>query len=87
MVYLELKESLMQYETFNPYVAHLSFKHDLGVLHKLLNWQADSLVNGAIGEVIDFVFHESKKVKAVIVKFDNPEVGVEQRRNHCHLST
>ena len=44
----------------------------------------DSLVNGARGLVINMV-EESSVVKAIIVKFDNPEAGLEQVKDHQHF--
>ena len=42
---------------------------------------SDSLVNGSLGTILDFVF-EGQKVKAVIISFDNPVAGEQQRRDH-----
>ena len=47
---------------------------------------SDSLVNGSMGTVLDFIF-EGKRVKAVIVQFDNPNIGIEQRREHVNHSS
>ena len=41
---------------------------------------ADGLVNGTIGTILDFVF-DGSRLKAVIIKFDNPEVGNSERPN------
>ena len=47
---------------------------------------ADSLVNGMIGTVLDFIY-DGNRVKAVVVAFDNPNVGIEQRREHPNDSS
>ena len=41
---------------------------------------ADSLVNGALGTILDVIFSDNNEVNAIIIAFDNPEVGMEQRR-------
>ena len=46
----------------------------------------DSLINGQLGTVIDFIVNEQSEVSAVIVKFDNPEVGEEQRKAHSLIA-
>ena len=51
----------------------------------------DKLVNGAIGSIIDIVYNAPRSddrtsVKAIIVKFDDPEVGEELRSTHEYLS-
>ena len=45
----------------------------------------DSLVNGALGTIIDITFTESKDVEAIIVEFDNPEAGLEQKKDYAEL--
>ena len=42
---------------------------------------SDSLVNGEVGTVIDII-NEKNEIKAVIVKFDNPEAGLEHCKSH-----
>ena len=42
---------------------------------------ADSLVNGSLGTVIDFIWEKSK-VKAIIIVFDNPDAGQQHRKNN-----
>ena len=39
---------------------------------------SDSLVNGMLGTILDFVY-VGAKLKAVIIQFDNPSVGQQQR--------
>ena len=41
----------------------------------------DLLVNGALGTVVGFEFSSSSSVEAIIVTFDNPEAGRQQRRD------
>ena len=49
---------------------------------------SDSLVNGDLGTVIDIVSasQSTNDVGAIIVAFDNPEAGLEQRRQYQHLA-
>ena len=47
---------------------------------------ADSLINGMMGTVLDFIY-DGNRVKAVVVAFDNPNVGIEQRRDHPNDSS
>ena len=45
----------------------------------------DGLVNGVTGEILDFAYRTidgKKKIQAVIVKFDDPEIGKETRKEH-----
>ena len=42
---------------------------------------SDSLVNGALGTVVDFIT-ESNEIEAVIVEFDNPVAGAEQMKDN-----
>ena len=52
----------------------------------------DKLVNGVTGRVLEILYHypqkqsDGKRVKAVVVKFDDPKVGEETRSNYEHLS-
>ena len=47
----------------------------------------DGLVNGALGTVIDILLaDQSRDVGVIIVAFDNPYVGSEQRREFSHLA-
>lgn len=41
----------------------------------------DSLVNGELGTVSDICMDKKNNMVAIIVEFDNPDVGLEQRRN------
>ena len=40
----------------------------------------DSLTNGSQGEVLDFTYDKSGKIKYVLVKFDENESGRERRK-------
>ena len=45
---------------------------------------SDSLVNGEVGQILNIIKDETKKeVKAIIVQFDNPEAGIEHRKNYA----
>jgi hypothetical protein len=44
----------------------------------------DGLTNGAQGRVID-ILAKDDRVRYIIVKFDNPNIGNEQRRKFYHL--
>ena len=47
----------------------------------------DGLVNGSIGTVVDYLYHQrSKNVKAILVKLDNPSMGVAARMKYADLS-
>ena len=47
----------------------------------------DSLVNGAIGQVIDIISsNDSKEVNAIIVQLDNPEAGQDQKLQFMAIS-
>ena len=41
---------------------------------------SDNLVNGAFGTVIDILFTNKGEVESIIVSFDSPETGIEQRK-------
>ena len=48
---------------------------------------SDSLVNGAMGCIVDIVkFKDSSEVQCIIIAFDNPKVGRNQREDNPHLS-
>ena len=64
-----------------PFMKDLSLKKGARVFLTFNISLTDSLINGMVGTVLDFVFNGSK-VKAVIVQFDNEDVGREQRRQH-----
>ena len=42
----------------------------------------DSLVNGALGTVIDILVTDAGDIKAIIVAMDDPEAGEQQRKNY-----
>ena len=42
---------------------------------------SDSLINGALGKVLDFVYNKSTVI-AIIVAFDDPSVGEQQKQNY-----
>ena len=44
----------------------------------------DGLTNGAQGEVVDILEKEGR-IHYVLVRFDNPNIGEEQRRTHRNL--
>ena len=46
---------------------------------------ADSLVNGALGTIIDIITKEDT-VNCVVIRFDSEKVGMEQRRNHANIA-
>ena len=46
----------------------------------------DGLTNGAQGKVMDIVM-KNEKVRYIIVRFDNPDIGAEQRRSHRFISS
>ena len=41
----------------------------------------DLLVNGALGTVVGFEFDKRGEVECIIVSFDNPETGIDQRNS------
>ena len=41
----------------------------------------DSLTNGSQGQVIDFIYHKSGKIRFILVRFDENESGRERRKN------
>ena len=43
---------------------------------------SDSLVNGVLGTILDFVYDDQSMLKAVIIVFDNEEVGQMQMKDH-----
>ncbi len=45
----------------------------------------DNLTNGAMGQILD-VRKQEDKVHCIIVTFDNPEVGANQREKYSHIS-
>ena len=49
---------------------------------------ADSLVNGVTGEIIEILWTNKERnlIRAIVVKFDNEEVGSEKREKNKHLS-
>ena len=51
-------------------------------MSKKIDSKKDSLVNGCIGTIIDFVKLETGEIKAVIVALDNPKAGIEQRATY-----
>ena len=65
---------------------HLYLKKNARVKLTLNVNIGDSLVNGIFGRIIDFVY-ERNVVAAVIVAFDNPDIGALQRNNHQRLSS
>jgi hypothetical protein len=46
----------------------------------------DLLVNGALGTVVGFEFDKKDEVECIIVSFDNPETGIDQRNSFKHLA-
>lgn len=48
---------------------------------------SDGLVNGARGEVVHFVYNSQHVVSNVLVKFDNPEVGLKAIQSSPYHST
>ena len=49
---------------------------------------ADSLINGAMGTVIDVITKEnSNEIKVIIVKFDNEKAGREQRKTYNSIAS
>ena len=46
----------------------------------------DNLVNGAFGTVINILFNRIGEADSIIVSFDNPETGLEQRREFKNIS-
>ena len=47
---------------------------------------ADKLVNGTFGTVIDILFKDTGEVETIIVAVDNPEAGLEQRKEFKSIS-
>jgi len=48
---------------------------------------ADSLVNGILGTILDIIIcANSREISAVIVKFDDPNAGMNQRKNNGNLA-
>ena len=45
----------------------------------------DSLTNGMIGEVVDFIKNQEGTLSCILVAFDHPSVGEEQRKKYPHL--
>ena len=45
----------------------------------------DSLINGAVGTIIGFLYGTNSSIKAIIVKFDDPNVGEAQRLRYQDL--
>ena len=64
-----------------PFLKNLFLKKGARVMLTFNVNLSDSLVNGVLGTILDFVFEDSK-VKAVIIEFDNPEVGLQHRKEH-----
>ena len=46
----------------------------------------DSLVNGALGVVLDIISDSEGKVKCIVVKFDKDKVGAEQRKKYSEIA-
>ena len=46
----------------------------------------DSLVNGALGVVLDIISDSEGKVKCIVVKFDREKVGAEQRKKYSEIA-
>ena len=46
----------------------------------------DLLVNGALGTVVGFEFDKRGEVECIIVSFDNPETGIDQRNSFKQLA-
>ena len=46
----------------------------------------DSLVNGALGTIIDIIFDSVGRIEAVIVKLDNPKAGLDQMKEYNEIS-
>ena len=46
----------------------------------------DSLVNGTLGTIIDIILDSNGKIEAVIVQFDNPKSGLDQRKDNKEIS-
>lgn len=61
-----------------PFLKKLILKKKAKVMLVVNVSISDSLVNGVLGEVLDFRYDRSGKVRAVIVKFDDPLVGQNQ---------
>ena len=40
----------------------------------------DDLVNGTFGTIIDILFNKDNEVESIIIAFDNPETGLQQRK-------
>ena len=47
----------------------------------------DSLINGAVGTIIGFLFGANSSIKAIIVKFDDDWTGMEQRQKYAKYLT
>ena len=68
----------------------LRLKKGMRVIHVFNTQISDNLVNGVTGKVIDFVWRtrpgESRAhVHAIIVQFDDPKIGQDQRRKYMDL--
>ena len=64
-----------------PFMNKLSLKKGARVILTFNVNLSDSLVNGSLGTILDFVF-DGEKLKAIIVAFDNKDTGINQMRDH-----
>ena len=73
-------------DTNFQHILHL--KKGANVMHISNTSIVEGLVNGVTGKVLDFVHRTVNgrpEVYAVIVKFDDPEIGKEKRKEHLNL--
>ena len=63
---------------------HLEVKRGSRVILVFNVAVSDSLVNGEVGKILNIIKDtEKNEVKSIIVQFDNPEAGFEQKRTHA----
>ena len=67
-----------------PFMKELCLKKGSRIMLTFNVNLVDSLVNGSLGTVLDFVYDNNSKLKAVIIRFDDPEAGKMQRLEHQH---
>ena len=68
-----------------PFRMKLSLKNKVRVMLTFNVSITDGLINGAVGTIIGFVFGTNSSIKAIIVKFDDPNVGEGQRLRYQDL--
>lgn len=67
------------------FLHHLHLKKGALVMHISNTSIIDGLVNGVTGKVLNFVKNGKQEIWAIIVQFDDPEIGCERRKEHINL--